>query len=397
MNHRKPLASLTARSADIMSTLAAYIIPPNFALPKRWNGMMSEATKAARRPSWPPKQVFARGLTISVVAIALLALAAVFPFSTSADTVTLVTNHGKAAGDNQRARASTSFAQGFKTGSLPENAIGFTLSAAEWRSGGTFYPGDFDKSKLTASIRSVGTDDNPGDVLYELTTPDNPAQDDFNAPTGAMLEPETSYFLMMEYDNAADDRNLILSTTTSNSEDSKSRKGWTIYNDRHNYDVDDGTWSTSSSSLRIEIKGEVVLETPANLTAEVLAPQQVRLTWDQVFELTKDDYDPEEFPGYDIRWSADGESSWRRLVYWNAYYGRRFYDSTIPPGTTRYYRIRAVSKNGDESAYSNVVSVTTPGLVDSGNEQIRPGVWASELDALNDQKVFRANLVVYQH
>ena len=30
MNHRKPLASLTARSAAIMGALAAYMIPPDF-------------------------------------------------------------------------------------------------------------------------------------------------------------------------------------------------------------------------------------------------------------------------------------------------------------------------------------------------------------------------------
>ena len=151
--------------------------------------------------------------------------------------------------------------------------------------------------------------------------------------------------------------------------------------------------------MRIQIKAGLIVETPANLTAEVLAPQQVRLTWDQVFKLTKDDYDPEEFPGYDIRWSPDGESSWKRLVnitnrhgtfnYWNAYYGRRFYDNTIEPGTTRYYRIRAVTKNGDMSDYSEVVSATTPGLVDSDGGPILPGGVESELDALNDQKVFR--------
>ena len=389
-------ANLVARSAAIMGALAAYIIPPNFALPKRWNGMMSEATEAARRPSWPPKQVFARGLTISVVAIALLALAAMPPSSASAATNLFASNIGRPTTDidntRQQVYSSTSAAQRFTTGSLPEAAEAFALKSVEMdldsMNAAQFRPGQY-----TASIRSVGSDDNPGNMLYELEDPGaGSLPDDLDAPAGATLEARTSYFLMVEYSRDTDNHRVNITTTSSNSEDSANTEGWSIHNHRHILDVDNDTWETHTNAMRIQVKAGVIMETPANLTAEVLAPQQVRLTWDQVFKLTKDDYDPEEFPGYDIRWSADGESSWRRLVYWNAYYGRRFYDSTIPPGTTRYYRIRAVSKNGDESAYSNVVSATTPGLVDSGNEQIRPGVWASELDALNDQKVFLANL-----
>ena len=107
--------------------------------------------------------------------------------------------------------------------------------------------------------------------------------------------------------------------------------------------------------------------------------------------------------GYRIEGSPDGTTSWTSLVnytnqhvtdsdIWCTCYPTKLNDDTITPGTTRYYRIQAVDDN-KASVYSNVVSATTPGLVDSGNERIAFGVVDSELDALNDQKVFRVRLV----
>ena len=70
MNHRKPLASLTARSAAIIGALAAYIVPPVsppppprlLPFPKRGDGVMS-----APRP-----------VPLALVAAALAALAVLF-------------------------------------------------------------------------------------------------------------------------------------------------------------------------------------------------------------------------------------------------------------------------------------------------------------------------------
>ena len=77
-----------------------------------------------------------------------------------------------------------------------------------------------------------------------------------------------------------------------------------------------------------------------------------------------------------------------RLVSFEAFDAN---DDTITPGTTRYYRIQAVDDN-KASVYSNVVSATTPGLVDSDGGLIEFGAVVSELDALNDQNVFRIRL-----
>ncbi len=150
--------------------------------------------------------------------------------------------------------------------------------------------------------------------------------------------------------------------------------------------------------MRIDVKGQALLPPPTNPSARAVAPMRVTLEWDRTLPspkiIDRDD-------GYRIEWSADGNAPWTSLVnytnqhgtfeIWCTCYPTRFYDNTITPGTTRHYRIKAVDDD-DESAWSDVVSVTTPGLVDSGFERIGFGAEVSELDALNDQKVFRIRL-----
>ena len=146
---------------------------------------------------------------------------------------------------------------------------------------------------------------------------------------------------------------------------------------------------------------QVPPETPTNLTAQAFVPMRVHLDWKGSI-LSPKDLDHENPPGYRIEWSADGNAPWTSLVnvrnqygefeIWCACYGTRFNDNTIAPGTTRYYRIQAVDKQGRMSDFSDVVSATTPGLVDSDQGRIEFGVVASELDTPNDQKVFQIDL-----
>ena len=139
--------------------------------------------------------------------------------------------------------------------------------------------------------------------------------------------------------------------------------------------------------------------TPANLTAEAVAPMRVTLEWDRTLPSLTGTIDRDD--GYKIEWSPDGSAPWTSLVnytnqhgtfdIWCTCYPTRFNDDTITPGTTRHYRVKAVDDD-DESAWSDVVSATTPVLVDSDGGQIQFGAVVSELDALNDQKVFRIDL-----
>ena len=141
---------------------------------------------------------------------------------------------------------------------------------------------------------------------------------------------------------------------------------------------------------------------PPNLTARAVAPMQVRLEWDRNLPSPKD-LDLKDPPGWRIEWSADGDAPWTSLVnvtnqhvtdsdIWCACYPTQFNDDTIAPGTTRYYRIQAVDKDGAASRWSDAVSATTPELVDSDGGLIEFGAVVSQLDALNDQKVFRIRL-----
>ena len=131
---------------------------------------------------------------------------------------------------------------------------------------------------------------------------------------------------------------------------------------------------------------------------------RVTLSWDSTIP-QPDNPDPSDPPCYRIEWSADGNAPWTSLVNytnqngtfdcWSIYYGPKYNDDTIAPGTTRYYRALATNLKGGGGVIgfpSNVVSVTTPGLVDSGFQRIGFGAVESELDALNDQKVFRIQL-----
>ena len=205
----------------------------------------------------------------------------------------------------------------------------------------------------------------------------------------------TTYAVVMSVTAAS----VLFSVTSADGEDSE--YGWSIAD---SYDFHDGSaWGTTTSgdSHLIAIKGFALLDAEAlTLTAQAVAPMQVTLDWNRVLPALKT-IDRDD--GYRIEGSPDGTTSWTSLVnytnqhvtdsdIWCTCYPTKFNDDTITPGTTRYYRIQAVDDN-KASVYSNVVSATTPGLVDSGNERIAFGVVDSELDALNDQKVFRVRLV----
>ena len=148
-----------------------------------------------------------------------------------------------------------------------------------------------------------------------------------------------------------------------------------------------------------EASAQTDLTTPV-LTARAVAPMRVTLDWDRTLPSPKGTIDRED--GYKIEWSADGSAPWTSLVnvtnqdvtdsdIWCVCYATQFNDNTIAPGTTRHYRIKAVDDD-DESDFSDVVSATTPGLVDSDQGRFEYGAVVSEFNALTDQKVFQFNL-----
>ena len=247
-------------------------------------------------------------------------------------------------------------------------------------------------------------EENPGDRLKTLENPSSITENSVNVFTvpdgGIVLEASTTYFVQVKTTSS---QTVAVSVTDNdgdaNAEDVGAVEDWTIDNGSWTNRPLDGGWQESNQSMRIDVKGQVLLAPPGNVTARAVAPMRVTLEWDRTLPSLTGTIDRDD--GYKIEWSADGNAPWTSLVnYTNQYgtfdiwcvcYPTRFNDDTITPGTTRHYRIKAVDDD-DESAWSDVVSATTPGLVESDGGLIGFGAVVSELDALNDQKVFRISL-----
>ena len=155
-------------------------------------------------------------------------------------------------------------AQKFTTGSNP---AGYTLDEVRIHLG--------TNGNAAAPVITVnsGSGNNPGAVLYTMTNPatiTDSATNTFTAPSGATLEADTSYFVVMENSNTNDDPNAIyqVGITASNGEDSTGLSDW---------DIDDtgrtGTpgWSATSGNVafRIQVRGTVDVDPNATTLPEL--------------------------------------------------------------------------------------------------------------------------------
>ena len=250
-----------------------------------------------------------------------------------------------------------------------------------------------------------GGGENPGDRLKTLENPSSITANSVNVFTvpdgGIVLEASKTYFVQVK--STSSDQVAVSVTDTDsdgNAEDAGGAKNWTIDNDSWTNRPSIGTWQESNQSMRIDVKGQVLLAPPGNVTARALAPMRVTLEWDRTLPSLTGTIDWDD--GYKIEWSADGNAPWTSLVnvtnqyvtdsdIWCVCFPTRYNDDTVTPGTTRYYRIKAVDDD-EESAWSDVVSVTTPGLVESDQGEFDFGAVVSTLDSFTDQKVFRFDL-----
>ena len=250
-----------------------------------------------------------------------------------------------------------------------------------------------------------GGGENPGDRLKTLENPSSITANSVNVFTvpdgGIVLEASKTYFVQVK--STSSDQVAVSVTDTDsdgNAEDAGGAKNWTIDNDSWTNRPSIGTWQESNQSMRIDVKGQVLLAPPGNVTARALAPMRVTLEWDRTLPSLTGTIDWDD--GYKIEWSADGNAPWTSLVnvtnqyvtnsdIWCVCFPTRFNDDTVTPGTTRHYRIKAVDDD-DESPWSDVVSVTTPGLVESDQGEFDFGAVVSTLDSFTDQKVFRFEL-----
>ncbi|MDE0258506.1 MAG: fibronectin type III domain-containing protein [Gammaproteobacteria bacterium] len=99
---------------------------------------------------------------------------------------------------------------------------------------------------------------------------------------------------------------------------------------------------------------------PGGLTAEARGMSAIELDWTR-----PSSSGASAVTGYRIEWSSTRTGTWRSLVANTGSTTTRHTDSGLSPGTTRYYRVAAISAAGT-SAWSNVAHATTDDLTVPG-------------------------------
>ena len=176
----------------------------------------------------------------------------------SAQAEVLVSNIGQTSSGSVNVAATTSFTQGFETGS---HANGYDLASID----ANVQDIPSTPAGVTVSIYTrSGT--RPGTSVYTLTNPATFAvgTNTFSAPAGAQLDANTFYFVVVEYSQTGID--FKVGRTASHAEDSAAA-GWSI--DDMRIQGVPGTWGSSSSNpLLITVNGSPVPDAPSIIQIE---------------------------------------------------------------------------------------------------------------------------------
>ncbi|MDE0159476.1 MAG: hypothetical protein OXN24_05420, partial [Candidatus Dadabacteria bacterium] len=165
-------------------------------------------------------------------------------------------------------------AQAFTTGA---NATGYTLTGVDL----AFHSLSINNFSNIAVRIQGDSSGSPGSVVATLTPPNTVSGSGtytFTAAgSGVALAANTSYFVVL--DNMAGSSlggNNTLSQTQSDAEDTGGAPGWSIADDRRwRLRTATGAWTTSTSSLKLRVKGSA---NPAAIAGVTLAPATVALT-----------------------------------------------------------------------------------------------------------------------
>ena len=191
----------------------------------------------------------------------------------------LVSSTGQTSGGStetgNRNGNQTKHAQKFTTGSNP---AGYTLDEVR------IYLGTNGNAAAPVITVNSGSGNNPGAVLYTMTNPatiTDETTNTFTAPSGATLEADTNYFVVMENSNTNDDPNALyqVGITTSDGEDSSGLSDWSIDDTGRT-----GTpgWSGTSGNVafRIQVRGTVDVDPNAAALPE-LSFDNINITVDE--------------------------------------------------------------------------------------------------------------------
>ena len=164
----------------------------------------------------------------------------------------------------------------FTTGS---NSLGYTLSAVDVKLRSGTHATNTRVSIYTAS----GDPAIPGSSLHVLNNPSSlvaSAINTFSANSGAALDKETTYFVVIEIPSGFDD--TTLDRTDSDDEDSDAADGWSIGNRRHTRNqIGNGLWTVATGTEKpmIAIKGTAKTAPPRPPTPPpvIKSPKGVRV------------------------------------------------------------------------------------------------------------------------
>ncbi len=186
------------------------------------------------------------------------------------DTLVSNTGQGNAGVINV---SSNEFAQAFGTGS---HTAGYDLDSIVLSLG--FAPTG--TGTLTVTVRADASGDPSGTALHTLTTPDPIAENvlnTFNAPAGATLDADITYWVVASYSSDSGGPNLWR-MLLSNGIDSGGAAGWTIdspYKEDDRTDPDGWEEGASDRALKLQVKGTAkggpTLSTDATLSALALS------------------------------------------------------------------------------------------------------------------------------
>ena len=183
-------------------------------------------------------------------------------------TVALVSNADRtiAVGDALNIQAQ-SFVTGPSTG-------GYTLSTVQVRLGDdSTLPGVTD---LIAAVKVDDGSGEPGDLVANLANPaslTNDALNTFAAPTGTVLAPDTTYWVVVNEERSNSDDWVELAYTGEHGEDA-ALPGWSIGDGRLWKDSASNSWSESGQPNLIVVSGSVIVGTP-DTTGPVLESASV--------------------------------------------------------------------------------------------------------------------------
>ena len=202
-------------------------------------------------------------------------------------TVALVSNKNRMI---ESAISRTIQAQSFVTG---PSTGGYTLSTIQIRLGDdSALPGVTD---LIAAIKADDGSGEPGALVANLANPaslTNDALNTFTAPTGTVLAPDTTYWVVVNEERSDTDR--VNLRVTAQDEEDEAFPGWSIGNNHLSKVSESGSWNHSATvSNLIVVSGSVVVGT-ADTTGPILTEAYIEgpsgnraiLVFDEILDAT---------------------------------------------------------------------------------------------------------------